>query len=254
MIMRLRFRSRVAAVTVSLCLAASFAGAQALRPGTGKGAPRNSLPQAQAAQSGALPATSNNPVQSNAVPMPAASGAISGHAHSLLDEPSTPAQVLVNGDRLSIKATNTSLSELIRSVAAKTGMQVEGNSRDERVFGVYGPGSPPEVLSSLLYDSGYNVLMVGRTEDGAPRRLVLSPRSAAVSQAGAAPASHAEDEDDEAPGEAPPQQPAPQQTVPTMPAAPAAGQPPRTPQQMLQELQRMQQNQQPSGVTQPSPQ
>ena len=257
--MELRFC--VATVIASLYLTPGFAGAQALTAGTGDPNPRNPLAQTQAARGGPLssahggPFQANaGPIQVNAVPMPAGSGsargASSGRAHSLLDEPSTPAQVLLSGDKLSISATNASLSELIRSVAAKTGMQVEGNSRDERVFGVYGPGSPPDVLSALLYDSGYNVMMVGRTEDGAPRRLVLSPRSASVSQTSAAPASHNEDDDDEVPVEAlPPQPPPPQQAAPAAPAAPAAGQP-RTPQQMLQELQRLQQNPQPSGLNQ----
>ena len=103
----------------------------------------------------------------------------------MLDEPAAPAQIQLAGDQLSIHANNASLSEVIRQVAGQTGMQVEGNSRDQRVFGAYGPGSPPEVLSALLYDSGYNVVMVGSTADGAPRRLVLSARTSGLASAGA---------------------------------------------------------------------
>jgi hypothetical protein len=127
-------------------------------------------------------------------------------------------------------------------------MQVEGNSRDERVFGSYGPGSPPEVLSALLYDSGYNVIMIGATADGAPRRLVLTTRSSGSSAPTTAAATHAGDEDDE---ETPAEQPAPPTPNPPPPAAtglpPSPGQP-KTPQQMLEELQRMHQGQQPPDL------
>jgi hypothetical protein len=166
----------------------------------------------------------------------------------MLDEPATPAQIQISGDRLSINATNASLSDVIREVAKDTGMQVEGNSRDERVFGSYGPGSPPEVLSALLYDSGYNVIMVGSTADGAPRRLVLSTRGAeSATQAAVTPARNSDDEDEEPPVQeaapAPPPNPG-LPGAPGVPGVPAASGQPKTPQQMLEELQKMHQGQQ----------
>ncbi len=153
-------------------------------------------------------------------------------------------------DRLTITATNASLGDVIRDVAAKTGMQVEGNSRDERVFGVYGPGKPADVLSAILYDSGYNVLMVGSTSDGAPRRLVLSARSAEApgSPASQAPRAANNDDDEADTAEQPPIQPPAQPPNNTVPPQAIPGQV-KTPQQMLEELQRMRQ-----GVQQQAPQ
>jgi hypothetical protein len=164
----------------------------------------------------------------------------------MFDEPATSARIEFTGDRLSINAANASLSEVIRQVAARTGMQVEGNSHDERVFGVYGPGSAPDVLSALLYDSGYNVIMVGRTVDGAPRRLVLSLRGAATASQGAAVATrNNDDEDDDVPQQEVQQPPPPPNPVlQAAPASPPVAGQPRTPQQMLEELQRMHAGQQ----------
>ncbi len=160
--------------------------------------------------------------------------------HSLLDEPAAPAQIELSADSLTINAANASLSEVLRKVAADSGMQVEGNTRDERVFGVYGPGKPEDVLSALLYDSGYNMIMVGSTADGAPRKLVLSSRTAASPVQTTFAARSNEEDEEESPME-PPQQPSP---VPMMQTTPGIPGQPRTPQQMLEELQRMRQGQQ----------
>ncbi len=171
---------------------------------------------------------------------------------SLLDDPASSAKIQVEDGKLSIQATNASLTEVIRQVAAQTGMQVEGNSRDQRVFGLYGPGSPPEVLSALLYDSGYNIMMVGRTADGAPRRLVLSARTTgtATAQSPVNQASRNDDEDETSDPPAEVAQPAPMQSpgMQPSPAAPAAPGQVRTPQQMLDELQRLHAGQQPQEV------
>jgi hypothetical protein len=168
-------------------------------------------------------------------------------AHSLLDEPATPAQIHLVNDQLSITATNASLSQVIRQVASDTGMQVEGNSRDERVFGSYGPGSPPEVLSALLYDSGYNVLMIGATANGAPRRLLLTTRTAGSTAPSTAAPTRSDEDDDEAPPEQLPPPMANPAPLPASSGPPAPGQP-KTPQQMLEELQRMHQGQQPTDL------
>jgi len=167
---------------------------------------------------------------------------------SLLDEPASPAQISISGNQLLINANNASLTAVLHQVATSTGMQVEGNTRDERVFGSYGPANPEEVLSALLYDSGYNMIMVGSTADGAPRRLELSTRtSGGTAQVATAAVRNNEEEEEEAPAEPPPQLgPSMQTAAPGMPP----GQPgqPRTPQQMLEELQRMHQGQQPQEI------
>ena len=257
---------RIAVITVGLCLGGAHARAQApqagsapqtasvLQPGPAgsmAAARARAAMAAQSAPGSAIGWQGGQAVSSKPSPgMPSAPAAsavgstTSTARHSMLDEPATPAQIQLSGDQLSISATNASLSEVIRQVASKTGMQVEGNSREERVFGVYGPGSPPDVLSALLYDSGYNVMMVGSTQDGAPRRLVLSTRSTNAANAGTAAPVRSSDEDDDEPVAETPQPPPPPPTpAPSAGNNTAPGQP-KTPQQMLEELQRMHQGQQ----------
>ena len=189
---------------------------------------------------------------------PSMDAATPAPGHSLLEQPAVPATVALRDGRLSVTAANASLSQTLRDVAAATGMQIDGISKDQRVFGVYGPGSPREVLSALLDDSGYNVMMVGGLKDGAPRQVVLSARAAGSSAASSSPTTRtqaSEDDDDEAP--APPaeqQQPAmvtPPAGTPGTPGNPAQV---RTPQQMLEELQQLHRGQDsPTAPQSPQP-
>ncbi|MEO6829798.1 MAG: hypothetical protein ABI164_08290 [Acidobacteriaceae bacterium] len=85
---------------------------------------------------------------------------------------------------LTIEANNSDLSQILRSIASLSGMTIDGldKSSDEpnkntRVFGVYGPGNPSEVLTRLLTGSGYNFVMVGNAPDGAPHELLLTARN-----------------------------------------------------------------------------
>jgi hypothetical protein len=124
------------------------------------------------------------------------------------------------------------------------GMKVEGLSKDDRIFGNYGPGDPREVLLSLLEGSGYNVLMVGDNK-GAPRELSLSQRSAANTVASAAAVNNNRQEDeDEIEQEPPPPQPEPVQNVNQPPQGNPAEGVPRNPAEIQQELLRMRQQQQ----------
>jgi len=166
---------------------------------------------------------------------------------SLLDKPAEPAKVDLASGRLTIHADNSSLVEIINKLKTDSGMTVDGLGSDQRIFGSYGPGDPQEVLSALLDGSGYNVVMVGRTETGTPRQLSLTPRGAGVSRGGPGgrqqPVAQDEDNDDEAQ-----QQPQPASELPSPPQQPPQqGNPQqngvRTPQQMLQELQQMRQQQ-----------
>ena len=59
-----------------------------------------------------------------------------------------------------VNADNSALSGILHDISAKTGMTVDGLSRDQRIFGSYGP-SAREVLSALLDGLGYNVMMAG---------------------------------------------------------------------------------------------
>ncbi len=174
----------------------------------------------------------------------------------MLDQAPAPAIVDFSADRLTIHAANSSLRAILDQLGRLTGVQVQGLTKDERIFGVYGPGTPQEVLSALLDDSGYNVLIAGRKPDGSPREVVLSVRSTDP-PAGVATAANsrtqAADEGDEAEeNNAPPPQPAffaapprgPQTAPPGSTAPPGTTSTPpqiKTPQQMFEELQRMHQ-------------
>jgi len=165
---------------------------------------------------------------------------------SLLQHPAKPADVAVTPGSLSIKADNSSLSQILQEISKSTGMKVDGLGQDERIFGTYGPGDPREVLLSLLEGSGYNVLMVGE-DKGAPRQLSLSQRAAASSSVpSASPVrNNREPDDDEIEQEQP--QPQPEQPQPVNqppPGNPDGTQQPRNPAEIQQELLRLRQQQQ----------
>ncbi len=145
-----------------------------------------------------------------------------------VNDPPSQASVVWGARGLSIDAKNSSLQEILKEISARTGTKIEGMAKDERVFGVYGPGQPRDVLSQLLEGSGYNVLMVGNGEDGAPRQIDLSARPEGGTQPNA------------------PVSPGDMYQPPIAPYEPPQpigrpNEPPRTPQQILQEMQQRQQ-------------
>ena len=110
----------------------------------------------QQPQSGA-PAQPMRPAAASPPPVPQV-------APSMLQQPAGEAQIVFAGDTLSIRADNSSLSAILHQVAGKSGMQIEGLSGDERVFGTFGPGAPRDVLADLLNGTAYNVVLLGRLE------------------------------------------------------------------------------------------
>jgi hypothetical protein len=183
-------------------------------------------------------------------------------ASSLLDQPAKPAQIHVDAGQLSVKADNSTLSDILHDISSQTGMTVDGLSRDLRIFGSYGPANPREVLSALLDGAGYNVMMVGSLDNGAPRQLMLTPRTGGGAAPGQGPGSGGgrqmqgvrqnagDDDDDSTPdqqqdAQPPRPEPNPPETAPQPDQTPPAGQPGqiKTPQQMLQELQQIRQQQ-----------
>ena len=99
-------------------------------------------------------------------------------APSLFEQPPAPATVTAHTNELTVKADNSSLSQILHQVSSATGMRLDGLGGDERVFGSFGPGAPREVLTALLNGTSYNVVMVGDLPNGAPRQLLLSHRAA----------------------------------------------------------------------------
>jgi hypothetical protein len=144
-----------------------------------------------------------------------------------------PAQAAITWDSkgLRIEAANSSLQQILRDVAIATGAEVEGMNADERIFGVYGPGTARDVLGQLLLGTGYNVLMVGDQGQGTPREIVLSSRHGGGTAAPAAKFSPDSDDDDD------------DDDANEQPSVPLNGRPGghRTPQQITQEMQQRQQ-------------
>jgi hypothetical protein len=177
-------------------------------------------------------------------PVPAAAPA--GPPSMLEQAPQAPTIHLVGG-ALTIEATNSSLRAILDDLGRRTGTRIDGLGHDERIFGVYGPGNPQQVLSALLDDSGYNFVISGRNPDGSPREIALTTRTASAAVPAAAAPTQAAQEDDDSDA-ADTQAPQPLFTPP--PQIPVNGQPrnpqqAKTPAQMLQELQQLRQAQQP---------
>ncbi len=164
---------------------------------------------------------------------------------SLLEQPPTQAAIDTQGNLLTIRADNASLTQTLQRIARQTGMHLDGINGDQRVFGTFGPGAPRDVLYALLTGTGYNVLMLGALGNGAPRQLILSQDKASATPAPAPveqePAAPADDDTSDAPPDDIP--PPPQQFVPPSRGGDTTGNI-RTPQQMLQQLQELRQQQQ----------
>lgn len=153
--------------------------------------------------------------------------------------------------KLTVRADNSSLSEILHQVSKASGMKVEGlqtSGGGQRIFGIYGPGAPRDVLSQLLDGAGYNVLMLGVTSSGAPRQLALTVRPTGASPASQPQPGNINPNDDSEGDVEPAQYPDEnQQNVAPPPGTPEMR---RTPQQMLQDLERQRQEQQNQQVDQ----
>src|ERR1700692_3912771 len=85
--------------------------------------------------------------------------------------PPTRAQVTYANGKFSIAADNASLNQILRQIAADTGMKITGGVTDERVFGQYGPADPAQVLAALLDGTGSNMILVHDGEASSERIL-----------------------------------------------------------------------------------
>jgi hypothetical protein len=164
-----------------------------------------------------------------------------------VNDPPTAATVTWDSHGLRIAASNSSLEQILRDISTDTGVKVQGLNKDERIFGVYGPGQVREVLSQLLDGTGYNVVMIGDQSRDEPLQVLLTTRSA-VSAANQQPAASTppQNYDQEMDSH---DQPPPEQLQPPQPIG--NGIPPRTPQQIEQEyeqrremMQQLRENQQ----------
>lgn len=150
-----------------------------------------------------------------------------------VDEAPTPAAVTWDSHGLQVKASNSSLRQILEAVSTETGAKVEGLGTDQRVFGDYGPGPARDVLLQLLHGSGYNVLMLGDEGAGTPRVIVLSARNEGPATPNRANPTASAAEDEEEPQEQP---------VINRPLGVPMNQPPSlTPQQRFMEMEQREQ-------------
>jgi len=73
-----------------------------------------------------------------------------------------PAAVSYNDGRLSVAADNSSLTDILHSIAHTTGMKITGAPAEQRVYGNYGPAAPLAVLQALLDGCGCNFIFTRR--------------------------------------------------------------------------------------------
>lgn len=163
------------------------------------------------------------------------------------NQPPTPAIVRWDSRGLQIEASNSSLDQILRQVAAQTGAKLQGLTQDQRIFGSYGPGPEGDVLSKLLEGSGYNVLIFGSHDTGShaadlPLEIVLSARPPASPQVAADTRNRSYAQASK------PLEPDPRRNDPSGAPAPQANQDPynvggpaRDPVQMMQEILQRQQ-------------
>jgi hypothetical protein len=227
--------------------------AQAVRPrlrgGPDRDQPDPSASSAQPAPTQPVPAQPV-PAQPAPAPQPQAAPPVNQVPPSMLQQPAGEAQIVFTGDTLSIRADNSSLAAILHQVAGKSGMQIEGLSSDERVFGTFGPGAPRDVLADLLNGTAYNLVLLGDLGDGAPRQLILTP----ATHGGAAPPQPAPTTTmDEAANEPEAEVPPPQPEVPPAGTTPPPTPGVKTPQQLFEQLQKMRSAQQQQVTTQPDP-
>jgi hypothetical protein len=136
------------------------------------------------------------------------------------------ADVTYNDGQLDVRAANSSLNQILRSISRLTGLKITGGVQDQRVFGNYGPASVSSVLAILLDGTETNILLLEGDAINPPK-LMLTPRGSGPtppSPDSAVYAAYDENAAENAPGAQPVQdnatQPAsPQTPVPSEPVS-----------------------------------
>lgn len=122
----------------------------------------------------------SNPTTNNlSAPAAPAGTVVSGPVPLQTTGPTRRAEIRYSCGLLTVDAKNSSLNGILREIGRQTGMKITGGVQEDRVFGVYGPGAPAEILATLLDGTGSNMLLV-QSLDQAPTELILSPRHGGV--------------------------------------------------------------------------
>ncbi len=93
--------------------------------------------------------------------------------------PAVPPKLTYQNGLLTIVAQNSTLGDILRDVHTHTGAAIDlPNAASERVVGQFGPGSPRDVLATLLNGSHFNYVMVGTPSNpNAVAQVILTPRT-----------------------------------------------------------------------------
>jgi hypothetical protein len=169
-----------AALLLTVTASAGFAEAfQTQEPMPARNRPMHEFPrqpdEARPAppQASALPPTQPTSLPSpNSLPSPIAATSVSG---SDLTTKAHHAQVILSNGLLDVRADNSSLNQILRSISRATGLKITGGVQDQRVFGNYGPASTAEILATLLDGTGTNILFLAG-DTTTPPELVLTAR------------------------------------------------------------------------------
>jgi hypothetical protein len=108
----------------------------------------------------------------NALPAPIAGTTVTGEQTA--NKPHHAAVTYIDG-QIDVRANDSSLNQILRSISRRTGLKITGGVEDQRVFGNYGPASTSSVLATLLDGTGTNILLLGGDATNPPE-LVLTPR------------------------------------------------------------------------------
>jgi hypothetical protein len=100
--------------------------------------------------------------------------------------PPSPPRISYVGGNLTVVANNATLDDVLAGIGKAIDADIQGNGLQgvERVFGQFGPGSPSQVLDTLLIGSRYDFVLVGSAGNAdSVREIILSPSSADPNQA-----------------------------------------------------------------------
>ncbi len=114
-----------------------------------------------------------------ALPNQAISGQTTpGTPAAVIPPPNPPhhAEVLYANGQLQVRADNSSLNQILRSISHLTGLKITGGVEEQRVFGNYGPGPMSTVLATLIDGTGSNILLLGGNAK-TPPELILTSRN-----------------------------------------------------------------------------
>ena len=162
-----------------------YASPRPQAPGSPHASPPASAPSPQAPLAPRISPTASSPSPSphmrnkkapvaEAVPTPAPPPA------TLEQSPPTAPRVTFQNGVLTIDATNSTLSQVLRAVQSRTGASIDipAGAGNERVVAQLGPGQPRDVLNTLLNGSKFDYVILGVTggDPGAVQKVILTPR------------------------------------------------------------------------------